>query len=124
MNKEHILQYLRALSPAELSELLYDVWNDWPRQPEDYYEQERHMPTGESRFVIAEVNYFDGWLEHDTSPQHGVSFVARPPQGYPIPPEERKELLQSGTCQQCRARLTCWSKDAICPVCGASAYLT
>jgi hypothetical protein len=119
VERENVIRWLRILGPAELADLLYEVWGDWPRAPTDYYEP-NHMPTGLSRFAVAEVRYWDGWLERQELPTCMISLVARSDEATP---DSGAENLQSGECR-CKARLVCWAKDAVCPGCGSSCYLT
>ena len=120
MEREVVITWLRTLGPAGLADLLYEVWDDWPRTPGDYYEP-NHMPTGQSRHVMAEVSIFDGWLENREPPRCNIAIVSRAAEGKPFAGAEN---LQSGECPQCKARVICWAKDADCPACGASCFLT
>ena len=121
MDRDRVIDWLRSLTMPQLADLLYETWADWPRSPADYY-GEGHMPNGEPRFALAEVGFYDGWLENHEPPCFGAQFVARDAEGTTPPPGS--DLLQSGQCPICGASLTSWSHRARCPICGAECGLT
>jgi hypothetical protein len=120
VERDEVIRWLQTLSPAALADLLYDVWGDWPRAPADYYD-ENHMPTGLSRLVMAEVGFWDGWLENHEPPRCEINLIARASAGKPYLGADN---LQSGECPRCESSVACWAKNALCPVCGAGCYLT
>jgi hypothetical protein len=121
VDREHVLEWLRSLSPPELADLLYEVWADWPRSPADYYGG-GHMPNGDPRYALAEIGFYDGWAENVERPRCEAQFVARDAAGEMPPPGF--ELWESGECPLCHAFLTSWSKQARCPICGTECGLT
>ncbi len=105
---EDVKQYLRSLSPAELAELFYDAFllRNVSDEPE----------TGSREHLLLGLAYTFG----DSDEGWNVELIAPTdrriqPWDGPSPPD----LIQSGSCQRCRSgAVVCWSKSAICPVCG------
>jgi hypothetical protein len=57
MDRNIVLNYLRSMSKGELADLLYELWDDWPRHPNNYYDKANHMPIGETKLALAEVAF-------------------------------------------------------------------